>query len=173
MVWPCTQDFRIPPRCGGTRFGRWWTPGECVTSDTCNHSSDVARRVLAAIECDESQLRPADTRLPAKTEPKESPPLAAVAAAVAREVARSEMPAGEDQQAVAPEDAAQPGLKRPEPGQSGISGLLDGDHLFIKPENFDQVHDRDGIQHRLKEESKWKPLGIGSGEEKEDDPEQD
>jgi lysine 2,3-aminomutase len=67
-----------------------------------------------------------------------------------------------------PQDAAQPGLKRPEPGQSGISGLLDGDRLFIKPEDFDQVHDRGGIQHRLKDESKWKPLGIGSGEEQED-----
>jgi hypothetical protein len=29
------------------------------------------------------------------------------------------------------------------------------------------VHDRHGIQHRLKDDAKWKPLGIGSGEEKE------
>jgi lysine 2,3-aminomutase len=70
-----------------------------------------------------------------------------------------------------PEDAAQPSLKRPEPGQSGISGLLDGDHLFIKPENFDEVHDRGGTQHRLKDASKWIPLGIGSGEEQEEDSE--
>ncbi|UCD41529.1 MAG: lysine 2,3-aminomutase [Chloroflexota bacterium] len=72
-----------------------------------------------------------------------------------------------------PEDAAKPGLKRPEPGQSGISGLLDGDHLFIKPENFDEVHDRGGTQHRLKDASKWVPLGIGSGDEQEEDREQD
>mgnify|MGYP000964695644 CR=1 FL=1 len=51
--------------------------------------------------------------------------------------------------------------KRPEPGQTGLTGLLDGDEMFIKPQNFDQLHDRDGIQHRLKDESKWKPLGIG------------
>jgi lysine 2,3-aminomutase len=55
--------------------------------------------------------------------------------------------------------------KRLEPGQTGITGLLDGDHMFIKPGNFDQVHDRHGLQHRLKDESKWKPLGIGDGTE--------
>jgi lysine 2,3-aminomutase len=59
------------------------------------------------------------------------------------------------------------GIKRPEPGQSGLTGLLDGENLFIKPEGFDQLHERNGIQHRLKDESKWKPLGIGSGEEAE------
>ena len=53
--------------------------------------------------------------------------------------------------------------KRPEPGQTGITGLLDGEDMFIKPENFDLVHDRHGIQHRLKDEKKWKPLGIGAG----------
>ncbi len=51
--------------------------------------------------------------------------------------------------------------KRPEPGQAGISGLLDGEELAIKPEGFDQLHDREGMQHRLKDENKWKPLGIG------------
>jgi lysine 2,3-aminomutase len=55
------------------------------------------------------------------------------------------------------------GEKRPEPGQSGVTGLLEGDQIFIKPEGFDQVHDRGGIQHRLKDESKWVPLGIGPG----------
>ena len=55
--------------------------------------------------------------------------------------------------------------KRLEPGQTGLTGLLDGEHMFIKPEGFDQIHDRHGMQHRLKDESKWKPLGIGSGEE--------
>ena len=72
-----------------------------------------------------------------------------------------------------PEDAAQPTLKRPESGQSGISGLLDGEQLFIKPENFDEVHDRGGFQHRLKDDGKWIPLGIGSGEDREPDPDQE
>jgi len=58
------------------------------------------------------------------------------------------------------------GEKRPEPGQSGVFGLLDGEQMFIKPTGFDEVHDRNGIQHRLKDERKWKPLGIGAGEEK-------
>jgi lysine 2,3-aminomutase len=53
--------------------------------------------------------------------------------------------------------------KRPEPGQAGITGLLDGQDMFIKPEGFDLIHDRQGIQHRLKDEKKWKPLGIGAG----------
>jgi lysine 2,3-aminomutase len=60
-----------------------------------------------------------------------------------------------------PSKAAKPRLKRPEPGQSGITGLLDGEHMFIKPEGFDQIHDRHGIQHRLKDARKWVPLGIG------------
>ena len=58
--------------------------------------------------------------------------------------------------------------KRPEPGQTGITGLLDGDNMFIKPLGFDEIHDRGGIQHRLKDEKKWVPLGIGSGEPKDD-----
>jgi lysine 2,3-aminomutase len=55
--------------------------------------------------------------------------------------------------------------KRLEPGQTGITGLLDGEHMFIKPGNFDEVHDRHGVQHRLKDENKWKPLGIGDGKD--------
>jgi len=51
--------------------------------------------------------------------------------------------------------------KRPEPGQEGLTGLLDGNEMFIKPLDFDAVHDRHGIQHRLKDEKKWQPLGIG------------
>ncbi len=58
------------------------------------------------------------------------------------------------------------GPKRLEPGQEGLTALLDGDKMFIKSEGFDEVHDRHGTQHRLKDESKWKPLGIGSGEDK-------
>lgn len=66
-----------------------------------------------------------------------------------------------------PERAAKfKGIKRPEPGQEGITALLDGEKMFIKNEGFDEIHDRHGIQHRLKDESKWKPLGIGSGEDK-------
>ncbi len=70
-----------------------------------------------------------------------------------------------------PSDAAQYKLKRPEPGQSGVLGLLEGDELFIKPEGFDQIHDRDGIQHRLKDQRKWVPLGIGEGKKEDDKPE--
>jgi lysine 2,3-aminomutase len=51
--------------------------------------------------------------------------------------------------------------KRPEPGQEGLTGLLDGQEMFIKPLGFDAIHDRHGIQHRLKDEKKWQPLGIG------------
>ena len=54
--------------------------------------------------------------------------------------------------------------KRLEPGQAGLTGLLDGEEMFIKPEGFDEIHDRHGIQHRLKDEKKWQPLGIGAGE---------
>jgi lysine 2,3-aminomutase len=54
--------------------------------------------------------------------------------------------------------------KRPEPGQAGLTGLLDGDEMFIKPLGFDEIHDRHGLQHRLKDEKKWQPLGIGAGE---------
>lgn len=55
--------------------------------------------------------------------------------------------------------------RRPEPGQSGVTGLLEGEHMFIKPHGFDEVHDRHGLQHRLKDSKKWVPLGIGEGEE--------
>ncbi len=63
-----------------------------------------------------------------------------------------------------PEKAAKFELKRPEPGQEGITALLDGERMFVKPEGFDQIHERHGIQHRLKDPAKWKPLGIGDGE---------
>ncbi len=55
--------------------------------------------------------------------------------------------------------------KRPEPGQEGVHGLLDGQDMFIKPEGFDELHDRGGGLHRLRSnQEKWKPLGIGSGD---------
>ncbi len=58
--------------------------------------------------------------------------------------------------------------KRLEPGQDGVSGMLDGEKMFIKPEGFDELHNRGGGTHRLRaDQSKWKPLGIGSGNEAE------
>ena len=63
-----------------------------------------------------------------------------------------------------PSDAARyTGEKRPEPGQAGITGLLDGEGIFIKPEGFDELHNRGAIHHRLKDARKWVPLGIGEG----------
>ncbi|MBL8154362.1 MAG: lysine 2,3-aminomutase [Anaerolineae bacterium] len=48
--------------------------------------------------------------------------------------------------------------RRQEPGQSGVSGLLEGDGLAIKPEGFDTLHRRSGGQHRLNADpSKWQP----------------
>ncbi|MEA3440124.1 MAG: KamA family radical SAM protein [Chloroflexota bacterium] len=61
------------------------------------------------------------------------------------------------------------GVIRPELGQRGITGLLEGNNISIKPEGFDEIHDRGGIQHRLKDERKWVPLGIGPGDEQDDD----
>jgi lysine 2,3-aminomutase len=53
-------------------------------------------------------------------------------------------------------------LQRPEPGQEGVLGLLEGHDMFIKPAGFDELHNRGGGKHRLKaDETKWKPLGIG------------
>ena len=66
-----------------------------------------------------------------------------------------------------PSQAAKPKFKRPEPGQSGILGLLEGEDLTIKPEGFEEIHERLGIQHRLKDERKWIPLGIGPGKKDE------
>ena len=65
------------------------------------------------------------------------------------------------------------GVKRSEPGQSGVFGLLEGERMFIKPSRFDEVHERGGIQHRLKDERKWIPLGIGSGETEPEETEND
>ncbi len=59
--------------------------------------------------------------------------------------------------------------KRVEPGQGGVSGLLDGQQMTIKPEGFDRLHTRGGGLHRLRMDAdKWKPLGIGdSGSDEE------
>jgi lysine 2,3-aminomutase len=59
--------------------------------------------------------------------------------------------------------------KRMEPGQSGVSGLLEGEEMTIKPEGFDELHNRGGGMHRLRADTtKWKPLGIGDGKPKEE-----
>ncbi len=53
--------------------------------------------------------------------------------------------------------------RRSEPGQQGVMGLLEGDSLSIKPEGFDELHNRGGGMHRLRADShKWQALGIGS-----------
>ncbi len=53
-----------------------------------------------------------------------------------------------------------------EPGQEGVLGLLEGDSMFIKPEGFEELHNRGGGMHRLRADAhKWEPLGIGPGEE--------
>jgi lysine 2,3-aminomutase len=54
-------------------------------------------------------------------------------------------------------------VHRPEPGQSGVLGLLDGERLTIEPEGFEAIHVRgSGHQHRLNADThKWQPLGIG------------
>jgi lysine 2,3-aminomutase len=53
--------------------------------------------------------------------------------------------------------------RRPEPGQSGVLGLLQGERMTIEPEGFGAIHTRgDGHQHRLNADGhKWQPLGIG------------
>jgi len=56
---------------------------------------------------------------------------------------------------------------RPEPGQEGIHGLLQGDRMFIEPDGFSQVRLRGGTEHRLRSgdiSKKWQPLGVGSVE---------
>ncbi|HSM56722.1 MAG TPA: lysine 2,3-aminomutase [Candidatus Sulfomarinibacteraceae bacterium] len=62
--------------------------------------------------------------------------------------------------------------KRPEPGQEGVFGLLEGQRMFIEPQGFEEVHARGGAEHRLRsgeQAQKWQPLGVGaiehSGEE--------
>ena len=61
-----------------------------------------------------------------------------------------------------PKDTARfTGEKRTEPGQSGVFGLLEGEQMAIKPANFDEIHERGGLPHRLKNKGNWTPLGIG------------
>jgi hypothetical protein len=53
--------------------------------------------------------------------------------------------------------------ERPEPGQSGVLGLLEGERMWIEPKGFEDVHARGNIeQHRLQDPSKWVPFGVGA-----------
>ena len=55
--------------------------------------------------------------------------------------------------------------RRPEPGQSGVLGLLEGERMTIEPEGFVDTHTRSDLQHRLNaDKHKWQPLGIGDGQ---------
>jgi lysine 2,3-aminomutase len=61
--------------------------------------------------------------------------------------------------------------RRPEPGQAGLTSLLDGEQIAIKPEGFDAVHARGGATHRLRADaSKWQAHGIGAQPEEPAEP---
>jgi hypothetical protein len=52
---------------------------------------------------------------------------------------------------------------RPEPGQSGVHGLLQGDRMWIEPAGFEEIHTRGNVeQHRLQSSEKWVPYGVGA-----------
>jgi lysine 2,3-aminomutase len=52
---------------------------------------------------------------------------------------------------------------RPEPGQEGITGLLDGRRMWIEPAGFQELHARGATApHRLQDPSKWIPYGVGA-----------
>jgi lysine 2,3-aminomutase len=53
--------------------------------------------------------------------------------------------------------------ERPEPGQSGVLGLLEGERMWIEPKGFEEIHTRGNTQaHRLQDPSKWVPFGVGA-----------
>jgi len=53
--------------------------------------------------------------------------------------------------------------ERPEPGQSGVLGLLEGERMWIEPKGFEDVHSRGNTEaHRLQDPSKWVPFGVGA-----------
>ncbi len=57
--------------------------------------------------------------------------------------------------------------ERPEPGQEGVHGLLQGRQMSIEPEGFAEVRARGGTEHRLRsgeKAQKWQPLGVGAVE---------
>jgi lysine 2,3-aminomutase len=52
---------------------------------------------------------------------------------------------------------------RPEPGQSGVLGLLEGERRWIEPKGFSEIHTRGNTEaHRLQDPSKWVPYGVGA-----------
>ena len=49
--------------------------------------------------------------------------------------------------------------ERPEPGQSGVLGLLEGERMWIEPKGFEETHQRGNTEaHRLQDPSKWVPV---------------
>jgi lysine 2,3-aminomutase len=55
--------------------------------------------------------------------------------------------------------------QRPEPGQSGVHGLLQGERMWIEPRGFEEVHARGNVEaHRLQRADKWVAYGIGAME---------
>jgi lysine 2,3-aminomutase len=53
--------------------------------------------------------------------------------------------------------------ERPEPGQSGVLGLLEGERMWIEPKGFEEVHTRGNTEaHRLQDPGKWVPFGVGA-----------
>jgi hypothetical protein len=53
--------------------------------------------------------------------------------------------------------------ERPEPGQSGVMGLLEGQRMWIEPKGFEEIHERGNTEaHRLQDPSKWVPFGVGA-----------
>jgi lysine 2,3-aminomutase len=66
-----------------------------------------------------------------------------------------------------PSDAAKyMGEIRPEPGQTGIHGLLEGDQMALKPDGFDEVHHRSGLTTA----SRIQQLGPGTARARGDTP---
>jgi lysine 2,3-aminomutase len=64
--------------------------------------------------------------------------------------------------------------RRSEPGQEGILGLLEGEKMTIEPEGFSKVRSRGGKDHRLRSgdtTDKWRPLGVGTIDPEESEPE--
>lgn len=52
---------------------------------------------------------------------------------------------------------------RPEPGQRGVLGLLEGEQMWIEPSGFSELHRRGATEpHRLQDPSKWVPYGVGA-----------
>ena len=53
--------------------------------------------------------------------------------------------------------------ERPEPGQSGVLGLLEGERMWIEPRGFQETHSRGNTEaHRLQDPAKWVPFGVGA-----------